>query len=131
MAALTNYCENKLLDLLFNGVDFDPVCYLGLFIVAPGETGGGTEVSGGSYARQAVAGKFEDAGATLAGECSNDVQITFPEATADWGEVIYGGLFDASSGGNLLMYAQLPTSKLIETGDIYKYSVGAAKGTFD
>lgn len=133
MSAFTNIGENKILDLLFNAVDWNPVCYLGLFTAAPNETGGGTEVStsGTAYARQAVASNFEIAGTTAAGECNNDTQIVFPTATADWGTITYGGLFDAASGGNLIMYAQLPSSKLIEAGDTFRYPVGGVKGEID
>ena len=46
--SLTNHGEDKLLTLFKNEGPY----YLALFTATPGETGGGTEVSGGSYARR-------------------------------------------------------------------------------
>ena len=46
--SLTNHGEDKILTLFKNAGTY----YLALFTAAPGEEGGGTEVSGASYARQ-------------------------------------------------------------------------------
>ena len=48
--SLTNHGEDKLLTLFKNEGPY----YLALFTATPGETGGGTEVSGGAYARRQV-----------------------------------------------------------------------------
>jgi len=102
--------------------------YVGLFTAAPGETGGGTEVSGGSYARVAVTAGLtqwagtQGAGTTAAssgtnGTTSNNAAITFPAPTANWGVITNWGIFDASTGGNLWIYAALTTNKTINNGD--------------
>lgn len=99
--------------------------YLGLFTVAPGEGGGGTEVSGGSYARQAVT--FSVSGDTA----TNTAAIEFPVATADWGTITHVAVFDASTGGDQIAYAALSTSKTIATGDVLRVPAGDLDVTLD
>lgn len=56
MSALTDYLENKLVDHIFRASSYTKpsVLAVALFTSAPGEAGGGTEVTGGSYARVEV-----------------------------------------------------------------------------
>lgn len=118
---LTNYAEAKLLDHVLGKTSYTkPTTYVGLFTAAPGEAGGGTEVTGGSYARVALS-----TNAASSGVADNDVAITFTAASADWGTVTYVGIFDASSAGNLLMYAALSASKTISSGDQLSFAAGA------
>ena len=119
MSAATNYLENEVLDhILGEGTrDFTSpaTLYIGLFTaVADGETGSVTEVSGGSYARTAV-----DFNAASGGSATNNGDVTFPTATADWGTVTHVGIYDASTAGNLLIYATLDTSKTVSNGDTF------------
>ena len=55
--SFTNFLETEILDHVFAGAAYTAPStkYLALFTGAHGETGGGTEVSGGGYARQTVA----------------------------------------------------------------------------
>jgi hypothetical protein len=99
--------------------------YLGLFTSAPDETGGGTEVSGGSYAREAIT--FSVSG-NLA---TNSAAIEFPVATANWGTVTHVAVFDAASGGSQIAYATLTTSKTITTGDVLRVPTGDLDITLD
>lgn len=86
--------------------------YLGLSTTDPGDTGSGiTEPSGGSYARVSIgtgSGNWGVSGRVL----SNSNTITFPTATANWGSVFYGVLYDASTSGNFLASGMLATSVL-------------------
>ena len=52
--AFSDYLEDKVLEHVFGGNAFTApsTLYVALFTVAPSDTGGGTEVSGGAYARQ-------------------------------------------------------------------------------
>lgn len=142
MAALTNFAENKLIDALLRAqaIGTPATWHVGLFTAAPSDTGGGTEVSGGSYARVAVTASLanfagtQSAGSTTAssgtgGTSSNNNAITFPAPTANWGVVTHFGLFDASSAGNLWIYAALTASKTINNGDAAP-SFAAAALTF-
>lgn len=130
MSALTDYLENKLVDHLFRGQSFaaPTTLHVALFTAAPSDTGGGTECTGGSYARVAVTCSLanwsgtQGAGTTTAssgtgGQISNNVAITFPAPTANWGSVTHVALFDASTGGNMLAQGALGTAKTINNGD--------------
>ncbi|MBP6708416.1 MAG: hypothetical protein KA223_04605 [Candidatus Accumulibacter sp.] len=128
--ALTNYAENKLTDALWRGqaLGAPATWYVGLDTVACSETGGGTEVAGGSYARVGVAASLaawagtQSAGSTVAssgtgGTTSNNGAISFPAPTANWGQVVSFRVWDASSGGNAWICQTLTTAKTINNGD--------------
>lgn len=130
MAALSNYLENEIIDWLMRGQSYSPPAdlYIALYTTAPTAAGGGVEVSGGSYARVAVVSSLADwagtqgAGTTTAstgtsGTTSNNNNITYPTPTAAWGTVVAFGVMDASTGGNLLFFANLTTAKTINNGD--------------
>jgi hypothetical protein len=128
MAEFTNYLENKLLDHVLNNESFTSptTVYVGLFTAAPTDTASGTEVSGNSYARQVLSVSTASDGVV-----TSDSDITFPQATGNWGTIVALGVHDALSSGNLLMYTDLTTSKTIETGDILKVSTGSLTVTLD
>jgi len=133
MAGKSDYLENKVLDFLLGGVSFTPpaTVYIALFTVAPTDAGGGTEVSGGGYARVAVTNNTTNFPAASNGTKSNGSTITFPTATADWGTVVAVGIFDAATGGNLLFWANLTTSKTIQNGDTAQFAAGSLTFTED
>lgn len=93
--------------------------YVGLFTSDPTETGAaGTEVSGGSYARQAVT-------FTVAGNlATNSAAVEFPPATGSWGTISHAAIFTAASGGTPIWYGGLATSKVIDTGDVFRMPAG-------
>lgn len=112
--------ENRVLNWVFtaSAVTRPTTWYVALFTAAPGETGGGTEVSTTStgYARQAIS--FTVTGDTA----TNSAVIEFPAATASWGTVTSAAIFDASTGGNLIAYASaLTASRTINTGDVFRF----------
>lgn len=140
MAALSDFLENKILDWLLRGqaigisgataaAGTGPTSvYVGLFTATPTDVGGGTEVTGGSYARVAVTSGLaawagtQAAASTVAssgtsGTTSNNAAITFPAPTANWGSVVGMGVYDASTAGNLLFYAALTVAKTVNSGD--------------
>lgn len=131
MASMSDYLENKLIDHLFRGVSFTAptAIHVGLLTAAPSDTGGGTEVTGGSYARVALAPSTTNWAATngattttnpssgTGGTTSNNVAITFPSPTANWGVVTHFALYDAASAGNLFFWQALTTNKTINNGD--------------
>jgi hypothetical protein len=118
--SFSNYLENKVLDHVFGGVAYTApaALYVGLFTSDPGETGSGTEVSGGSYARQTIA--FTVTGS----QASNSAAVEFPTATASWGTITYAAIYDALSGGNLLASGALTISKTIDSGDVFRIPAG-------
>jgi len=123
MAGFSDYLEDKVLDHVFGGSAYTApsTLYVALYTVAPTDTGGGTEVSGGAYARQTATFSVSGTDPTTA---SNTAAIEYPTATADYGTVVAVGVFDASSSGNLLAYANLSTSKVVSSGDIFRFNTG-------
>ena len=116
--SFSNYLETKVLNHVFGATAYTApaTMYLALFTaVSDGEAGTVTEVSGGGYARQTVA--FT---ATAGNTISNTSAVEFPTATASYGTVTHVGVYDASTGGNLMVYASLTTSKAIDTGDVFR-----------
>jgi hypothetical protein len=123
MAGFSDYLEDKVLDHVFGGTAYTAptTLYVALYTVAPTDTGGGTEVTGGSYARQTGAFTVSGTNPTTA---SNSAAIEYPTATANYGTVVAVGILDASSSGNLLAYANLDTSKSVTTGDVFRFDTG-------
>jgi len=123
MAALSDYAEKLLLDWMMTaGAATRPTAwYVALYTAAPSDAGGGTEVSGSGYARQAVT--FA-AASTPAGTTSNTSAVTFSAAGGDWGAVSHIGLFDASTSGNLLWHGAMTATKTIADGDTLEFAIG-------
>ena len=133
MGSFSDYLENKLLDHAFGAVTYTPpaTLYAALFTVAPTDSGGGTEVTGGSYARVAITNNATNLPNSSGGAKANGTAITFPAATASWGTVVAMALFDAASGGNLMCHAALATSKVITSGDTASFPTGDLDITLD
>lgn len=128
--SFTDYFENKLVDLLIRGQVYAPpaTLYVGLDTVACTEAGGGTEVTGGSYARVGVASSLanwagtQGVGTTLAssgttGTTGNNVAITYAAPTANWGQVLSFRIWDALTAGNALICQALTIPKTVNNGD--------------
>ena len=125
--SFSNFLETEVLDHVFGGNAYTAPAthYLALFTGAPGEAGGGTEVSGNAYARQSVA-------FTVSGNlATNTAAVEFPTATGSYGTVTHVGVFDALTSGNLMCYATLSASKAIETGDVFRVPAGDLDITLD
>jgi hypothetical protein len=127
----SDYLENKLLDHITGKTAYTmPSVWVGLFTAAPTDAGGGTECTGGSYARKSTAGA--DWNAASGGSVSNANAITFVTATGSWGgSATHWGLFDASSGGNLLRWAVLTVAKTVASGDTASFAAGTLVLTED
>jgi hypothetical protein len=125
--SFTNFLETEVLDHVFGGNAYTaPVTlYTGLYTASPSDTGGGTELSGDGYARQATA--FTVTGNTA----SNTSAEEWATATGSWGTITHVGVFDASTGGNLMAYGALTASKTIATGDVFRIPAGDLDITLD
>lgn len=124
----SDYLENKLLDHALGTAAYTKptAVYLALFTADPGEAGGGTEVSGNGYARQACA---FDAAAT--GATANTAAKTFTAAGGAWGTITHWALFDALTAGNMLWHGDLTTARTIGDGDQLTFAIGALAITAD
>jgi hypothetical protein len=121
VANASDYLEVELRKHIFRTGSFTKPTVLGvaLFTVTPSDSGGGTEVTGGSYARVDVPpldANWTAASATD-GVTDNAAAITFPAPSANWGTVVAFGIFDATSGGNLLVWGPITPNKTINNGD--------------
>jgi hypothetical protein len=121
MAEISNYLENALINGTLRGTTYTAptTTFLALYTSDPTDADTGTEVSGGSYARQSIT-----MGAPSNGASTNSAAIEYPQCTADWGTVAFVGIRDAVTGGNLLYHTALDTSKVIANGDIFKITAG-------
>lgn len=127
MSDMSDYLEAQLLNLIFRTQVAwkPPAVYIALFTAAPDDSGGGTEVTGGAYARQQVAQADAEWNAPgAAGLIDNVNDITFPVATANWGTVTHMAVFDAVTGGNMLFHRILAANKIVNTDDTFKFAAG-------
>lgn len=121
--SFSDYTENKVLDHVVGKTSFTmPSAYLALFTVAPTDAGGGTEVSGGAYARKLTAGA--DWTVAAAGSSSNATVLTFVTASANWGTIVAAAVMDAASAGNMLIWGDLTVSKVVNSGDTLSFPIG-------
>lgn len=136
MANMTDYLENKLIDFLFRGASFTPPAnlYIALYTVAPSDTGGGTEVTGGNYARQQLnpgASNWYSTQSDTTSTSTGTGGTTGNASTIAWnsvtwtGTVVAVGICDALSGGNLLFYKTLTSSKTIASGDSISFATNS------
>jgi hypothetical protein len=126
----SNALELKMLDAVLGAVAYSApaTVYLALYTVAPTSAGGGTEVSGGSYARCATTNNLTNWPSATGGgpgvKATGTVQ-TFPTATAAWGTVVAFALFDAASAGNMLYWGSMTTSRAVALGDTPSFAAGS------
>jgi hypothetical protein len=127
----SDYSENAVLNYILRGTAMPTVSglHVALFTVTPSDSGGGTEVAGSSYARVSVArttGAWSSP-SNVGGfqQTSNVAAIVFPTSTGSWGTVVAFGIFDASSGGNLLYWGALSPSRLIAADVAAEFPAGS------
>ena len=116
---LSDYLENKLLDHFLGTTAYTmptPI-YVALYTVAPNDAGGGTEVTGGSYARQTATFDAAASGAT-----QNTADIDFVDMPAC--TVVAIGIHDALTSGNLLVHGTLTANKSLDAGDTLRIATG-------
>lgn len=130
MAAFSDYYEAQILNDMFRTTarTRPAAIWIALYTAAPSDSGGGTEVTGGSYARVQVTQADANWNAPGAGAgaalIDNVNAITFATATANWGTITHVGIFDASTAGNLLMWGALTASKVVNSGDTFRFAAG-------
>jgi hypothetical protein len=126
MSDVSDWQENKIINRLMRGDAWTPPTtgYLALMTTLPTDAGGGVEVSGGSYARQAIAFNSSNwTASATGGPVANINAITFPKATALWGTIVGFALYDASSGGNLLWFKAM-TNESVPAGNTKFFAAG-------
>lgn len=126
--SFSDYVENETLDLWFGGQSVTPptTLYVQAYTAAPNDAGGGTQVTTNGHARVAVTNNLTNFPAASGGSKSNGTAFTWGAASGgSWGSVVAVGMFDASSGGNLIGWSDVPVAKTIDDGDVLFIGVGA------
>jgi len=130
MSAASNYLENKVLDHVLTATAYTQpgTRYLALFNNTSGNAAANleagtltdeTSTSGTAYVRKAIT-----FAAASGGSSASNATVTFDTATGNWGTITHVAVMDAESGGNVLFYGAVTTSKTIETGDTFQVSSG-------
>jgi hypothetical protein len=126
--SFSNTFETHVLQYVFttDSVTRPTAWYVGLFTADPTDTGSGaTEISGNAYAR--VSASF-----TVSGNAATtSAAVEFAAATGSWGTISHIGIFDASSGGNLIAHSALTASKAIANGDVFRIPASDIDITLD
>ena len=122
----TTYFRNLIANHIYHGAGdgtLPDTYYLGLSSTAPSADGTGvTEPSAsGGYARVAITG----VSAAADGVVTNSNALSFSESITGWGTVNYFVVYDAATGGNLLMSDAMTTPRTIEEGTIMTVKAGA------
>lgn len=127
MAAMSNFLENALVNAVLRNTAYSSpsIVYVGLFTSDPTDAGSGTEVAGNGYARRSATFATPSNGVS-----TTSATIEFPQATGSWGTVAFFGIYDALTGGNLLIHGALTTSKTIDNGDVFRITSGNLTVTF-
>ena len=87
--------------------------YIALFKSNPNRDNSGIEIDATSYERVAIT-----FGTPSNGIVRNDVSVSFPQAMENWGVASYYGIYDSSTGGNLLFSDRFYYDDDIITGRI-------------
>lgn len=103
--------------------------YVALLLAVPTKNDGTglTEVSGSSYARQAIAAANWSAislnADNIHDQISNAAALSFPTVTTTGYTVVGYALYDAVTAGNLLAYTAV-TSQAVAVGNAYQIAIG-------
>lgn len=131
VGGMTDYLANKLVDLIWRAQAYTwpATTYVRLVTTTPTNAAGGVEVTGGSYARVALASSLsalsgtQGSGTTSAstgtsGRISNNNTLAFPTPSAGWGTATHTELLDSGTlgAGNRLWWAQLGAARTINLG---------------
>lgn len=98
--------------------------YIGLSTSSTITEVGFTEPTGGGYERVALVNSTSNFTVPANGAITINAAIEYPETTAVMGNVYAVGIFDAATGGNMLYYGALTTSKYVESETILQFRAG-------
>lgn len=119
----STYWRNKVYNATFRQTNLTAptTLYLALATTDFTAAGSGTEVSGGSYARQVITTLIS---APTNGSGSNTSIIDFGIATGNWGTIGFWGIWDALTAGNLIEYGSMASSQAVNTGNSARFQIG-------
>ena len=120
--SISNFLENEWIKHIFGGTAYvDPAAVYLAIGTAASDTGVTGEPVGLNYARAAVS-----FGTASARAIANDVQITFQQASGNWGTMTHWGVYDALTTGNLLAWGTINggTGTAVNTNDTASMAIG-------
>lgn len=121
MSAFSDYAENATGNFWLRGnpgaVTAPGTVYLALYTDDPTDADAGTEVAGGSYARQAIT-----FGAPTDGVFTNDAEVEYLDMPA--ASVTHWGIHDDLSAGNLLYHGAWDTTYAYTAGQTATVPIG-------
>lgn len=133
MSAMTNFLEEQLCNAALRGTPYTGASSgnhrIALFTADPTDAGLTTnEVAYSGYARQPITFSVISSGVT-----SNTGVITFPALPNGNPNIVvtHWGIFDATSGGNMIMRGALTSPKTLEQNDSASFPIGALQITWD
>lgn len=120
---ISAYEANKILDHINGKAAYTMPAHLYLAAFVTDPSTGGSEVSGGGYARVELDPADWETAADGEAVLANNVD--FPAATGNWGTISYLALFDALEGGHILRCtALLDTTQAIGDGQTLRVPAG-------
>jgi hypothetical protein len=122
MGSFSDYLENAVLNHVFKNTALSQPSnlYIALCTVTVTDSMTGstiTEPSGNAYARTLCNGWT-----VSSGSAQNSGTVTFPTASGSWGTILDVAICDASSGGNVIAYGTLTSSRSITTNDVVVFN---------
>ncbi len=96
--------------------------YIGLSKTAPNLSGGNVSEPASSAGYTRV--ELTNLSAPTNGVVKNNANIDFVESTADWGTLTHYVIYDAKTGGNLLMYGPLTAKRTVEAATVMTIKAG-------
>jgi hypothetical protein len=126
---LSNYMETNLANWLRGNANMPNTItsYLALYSSNPNDDNSGTEATTLIRPAGRIAVTFTT---PVNGVMSNSTEIDFGVSNNDV-TITHFAIFDAQSGGNLIMYKNFASAKIIYTSDQVKWNAGALVVTFD
>ena len=127
-AEMSDFLEQEVMELIFRNTAIFAApanVFVSLWTTTSVDAGTGTEVTGGSYARESVNTTTGwDAPGATGGATANSADTDFGTASANWGTITDAQLGDNSSGGNFFFYSAMDASKTVDNGDSFKFATG-------
>ena len=127
MSAASNYLENKIIESTFRGAAYPSITgtFIALHTANPADTGANevNTTQWPAYVRQDAAKGGAVASGWIAGVdglTKNAQQLIFPVYNGAAAlTVTHFSVWDAATGGNMLVYAPLTTTRTVQTGDVF------------
>jgi hypothetical protein len=119
VSALSDYLENQMMQwaLTPNAVTRPTQWFVALFTSPTDDGSGGTELSGGGYARvQATWNVTNNQGV-------NTAELAFP-SSVDWPQITHVAVYDAATGGNRHWHGPLAAPRDPSNGDTIRFAAG-------